>query len=357
MSSEVLRDGGILLHIGPHKTGTTAIQGALAAARPQLQSAGIAYPGHGLAHNRPAVAALRRTLGWDRAPVDQNHWRQLIESAHSYDGRVVISSEVFCEGSAQDAARIVDELGQDRVQVALTLRPLEALLPSNWQQYVKNGYQVRYETWLKGVLAAPDKRPEATGFWTRHDHPALLRRWCEAAGGTDNVVVIISDTARPRSLFDAFEDVLRLPRGTLVRGAGPSNRSLSLPEVELLRQFNVLARPGMRHHDYYRYVKLGAVLKLVEGRTPRPDEPRVITPRWAVERARELARADVADIAATGVSVLGDLNALAPDTALPDAQSAAELDEIDVDVAADFVFSLLSAGTEVHAAAGKQPAR
>jgi hypothetical protein len=360
MSTGVLRDGGILLHIGPHKTGTTAIQAALAAARPQLRAAGIIYPGHRLAHNRPAVAALRRTLGWDHAPVDQSHWRQLIERTRSYDGRVVLSSEVFCEGSAEDAARIVDELGRGQVQVALTLRPLETLLPSNWQQYVKNGYQNRYFDWLELVLASPDKQPDATSFWVRHDHPALLRRWCEATGGPENVVVVIADAARPRNLFDAFEDLLLLPRGTLESGAGPSNRSLSLPEVELLRQLNVLARPTLRQRDHHRFVKHGAVLKLVEGRRPAPDEPRLTTPRWAVARARELSRSDVKDIAAMGVTVLGDLNALAPETALAatesDAESDAGLEAIPIDVAADFLFSLLSSGVEVHAAAAQAAA-
>jgi hypothetical protein len=40
-----LPDGALLLHIGPHKTGTTAIQAALANGRPQLLRHGVVTRG------------------------------------------------------------------------------------------------------------------------------------------------------------------------------------------------------------------------------------------------------------------------------------------------------------------------
>ena len=51
----------VLLHIGPHKTGTTAVQSALASARPRLKTAGVLYPGRA---DHPAVQeAFNRVAG------------------------------------------------------------------------------------------------------------------------------------------------------------------------------------------------------------------------------------------------------------------------------------------------------
>ena len=44
-SSAAIPERALLLHIGPHKTGTTAIQGLLAAARDDLAAHGVTYPG------------------------------------------------------------------------------------------------------------------------------------------------------------------------------------------------------------------------------------------------------------------------------------------------------------------------
>jgi hypothetical protein len=44
-SVEVLPEGAILLHIGPYKTGTTAIQQALFDRRHELAAHGVLYPG------------------------------------------------------------------------------------------------------------------------------------------------------------------------------------------------------------------------------------------------------------------------------------------------------------------------
>ena len=45
-------------------------------------------------------------------------------------------------------------------------------------------------------------------------------------------------------------------------------------------------------------------------RRPAPDEPRIETPQWALDRAGELSREMVANIEASGVQVVGDLSRL-----------------------------------------------
>lgn len=348
MTAPVLRDGGVLLHVGPHKTGTTAIQGALAAARPLLKRERILYPGRRLEHNRQAAAAIQRSLGWDRRRLDMAYWDTLVAQTARYSGRVVISSEVFCEADPESAARIVHDLGPDRVQVAVTLSPLEKLLPSNWQQYIKSGYRIRYDHWLENVFESRDKASAATpSFWVRNDHPAVIRRWSEVIG-PENLVVVVVDSAEPRSLFDSFEDILQLPPNSLnADESGPSNRSLSAYEVELLRQFNRRVRNKITHTDYYRFVKRGAVRSLVEGRTPGPHEPKVITPGWAIERARMISKEHIAEIGAMGVPVMGSLEALVPTGPVPTDEETLDVKTVPVGLAAQFMASLLEAGIDI----------
>jgi hypothetical protein len=37
--------------------------------------------------------------------------------------------------------------------VVVTLRPLARILPSQWQQYLQNGYCMPYLEWLDGILS------------------------------------------------------------------------------------------------------------------------------------------------------------------------------------------------------------
>ncbi|MGW0211294.1 hypothetical protein ACWDZ8_37995 [Streptomyces sp. NPDC003233] len=52
--------GTRLLHIGPHKTGTTAIQGALLAAMERMPEPGVAFPAHTRHPMEAALAACAR---------------------------------------------------------------------------------------------------------------------------------------------------------------------------------------------------------------------------------------------------------------------------------------------------------
>ena len=101
---------GLLLHIGVHKTGTTAIQAALADARTDLAANGVRYPGKLQAHHRAALAVLGRPWGWNArggAVLDTEHFDKLAKRANAYSGRVVISSEFFCEADEETARTVV----------------------------------------------------------------------------------------------------------------------------------------------------------------------------------------------------------------------------------------------------------
>jgi hypothetical protein len=88
----------------------------------------------------------------------------------------VLSSEFFAEADDATARRVIADLGGARVHVVVTLRSLTRILPSQWQQYLQNGFDFRYLEWLEGILSEPPQTP-TPGFWRRHRHDALVTRW------------------------------------------------------------------------------------------------------------------------------------------------------------------------------------
>ena len=106
-SAPGLVPGGMLLHIGVHKTGTTAIQAALANSRPILGQWKVRYPGRHQAHRRVAASAMGRSLGWrtdGREEPDGKLWGTFVKEAAAFDGVTVLSSE-FLSASPTSVAR------------------------------------------------------------------------------------------------------------------------------------------------------------------------------------------------------------------------------------------------------------
>ena len=65
---ETLPEDAILVHIGPHKTGTTAMQYAFFTAREELLQHGVLYPGSKKSHHDPATALIQLKQGWRATP-------------------------------------------------------------------------------------------------------------------------------------------------------------------------------------------------------------------------------------------------------------------------------------------------
>jgi hypothetical protein len=303
-----LQAGVRLLHIGPHKTGTTAVQGAFHAARERLAAEGVFYPGRG---RQPLWSILavtgRPALVGDPSP-DMTYWHNLVRSIDAAgDKRVVVSSEFFADADDAAARRVVSDLGP-RVHVAVTLRPLTKILPSQWQQYMQNGYCMPYLEWLEGILSDPPRTP-TPGFWRRHRHDALIARWA-AAVGPGNLTVIVVDESDRLMLLRTFQAMLGLPGGLLVPGDGVVNRSLTQAEAEVVRQLNEeFSRRQWPGRSYARFMRYGAVERL-KSRQPGPDEMPITTPVWALKRAASIGAEVARNISALGVRVVGDLSTL-----------------------------------------------
>jgi hypothetical protein len=327
MSAVRIGTGSRLLHIGPHKTGTSAIQGALYLARERLAAEGIVYPGQGRAVLWPILAVTGQPPLLGEAQPKISYWENLVaQITAAGDQRVVLSSEFFAQADDATARRVVSDLGGDRVHVVVTLRSLTRILPSQWQQYIQNGFGFRYLEWLEGILSDPPSTP-TPGFWLRHRHDELVARWA-AVTGKENLTVIVIDESDRLMLLRVFESMLGLPDGFLVPEENAANRSLTAAEAELVRRLNeeFTAREWPQR-NYGQFMRYGVIEQLKNTRLPSPGEPRIVTPAWALARAAEISGEMAASIEGLGVNIVGDISSLgkrpaeqpesAADTVLP----------------------------------------
>ena len=214
----------VLLHIGPYKTGTTAIQASLAAARPRLGEYGVAYPGTWRRLIGPAYAVM----GWaprGREIPDMSVWDAYAARIRARsEARICISTEDFSRlRSAEKIGNIVSGLGGDRVHVLAAARPLHRLLPSAWQERVKSGDRRTYEEWLHSVLGDDTRDVAYRLFWTPHRLEETAPLWIDPVGA-HHYHVMVTDEAHPTRILRVFEGLLGLPEEFLESSSRPATR-------------------------------------------------------------------------------------------------------------------------------------
>lgn len=299
-----LPDGAVLLHVGPYKTGSTAIQAALHNSREELRAHGVRYAGTGTRAMRAGWAVIGNTpRGRPVATIDE--WENLVEEVRGApDELVCVSTEDFGRVGPEIAGRIVHDLGPERVHVVTVVRRLDRLLPSQWQQRAQSLRTESYEEFLRAVLAEQPEGATGKAFWQSHDVGRLLGVWSELLG-PDRVVAMVGDESDLAALPRTFEQLLGLSDG-LLQQAPAANPSLSHNGVEVLRRLTLAGeQKGWPTEIYYPIVR-SMVDQMKAGGRGHEDRRVPGLPAWTEDRVRTLSARRVDDVVAAGVRVLGD---------------------------------------------------
>lgn len=180
-------------------------------------------------------------------------------------------------------------------------------------------------------------------FWKRQAHGAVVERWA-AAVGADRLSVIVLEGVERSAMFVTFAQLLGVDPQILVsRMDLTSNRSMTDAEAELLVRLNGLVKKSMDWTEYVNIIRRGVARGMVENREPGLDEARLATPAWALDAAASAGTAAAATIAASGVRVVGNLDALT--VRLPD-ETALACDEIPIDAAVAALAAMVEAVQE-----------
>ncbi len=335
-----VEDSGVVVHIGVHKTGTTSLQHALANAHSQLVAADVIERSR---WNRRSLMAMFLT--------NSPQWRSARADINAHRGRVVVSHESLCEASPDQARDFLSQVaGKRPVTVLVTVRSLAALLPSTWQQLLKKGLSASYDEFLQQALS--NVGDPSVVFWRRNDYSALVQRWA-ALVGMDRVVVAVSEKEFPERNLRVIEELCQVPSGTLtLEGVARTNSSMSFPEAEFLRAINA-AVADLPKAQYKQIIRMGAVPRL---RSFDPDPERIPLPRWAADAAAEQGHRQAAQLTASGVTIVGDIERIAdapsdaPEVVVPPSG-------IDITAAAGAVVGTLQAALQEAPAPDQAPAK
>ena len=348
-AGSTIPEGARLVHIGPHKTGSTAIQVALHSAHQQLAEHGVAYVTTGGYRPRKAGWALGvrgRPSGTSKPPL--KHWRRFVEAVETADAaRVCVSNEDFGRATPEQVSRVVDDLGGERVRVVSVVRRLDRYLPSQWQERVKAGDHRTYDEWLRVVLDTDNPAPDwdRRNVWYSHDVRALVERWL-AEVEPDRYTVVLSDETDHSVLPRTFEALLGLPEGLVVPDPSRSNRGLTWAETELIRSANsLLEQRGVARPQRRRLLSSGVHKEMQERPTPSgPKSPPL--PDWAAERLRDLGDQRVKDLQGLGergVHLVGDPDLMRMPTDVDTAPTPLPTPAIDLATSAAVLASALAA--------------
>lgn len=188
----------LYLHIGFHKTGTTAIQTFLAANTKLLATRGILYPHTGRAGNSQALLANSLKKANISLDADGLYASLAKESTRSRCGKVVISSECFMENIPPEtvAARMT-QLGS-AVRIVVYLRRQDLWLQSLYNEIVRDPSR-RYT----GTIS--DMREVRQGI---ADYYKVLSRWAESFGKENIIVRVLEKEQMPNGLYRDFVNAI-----------------------------------------------------------------------------------------------------------------------------------------------------
>jgi len=334
---EPLPEGSVLLHIGPQKTGSTAIQMAMHLQRDELAAHGVHYVGTKHAPREAGWAVLGKGSAVGRPAARTQAWEQLVaEIAGATLPRICVSNEDFALADDAAAGRIVDGTGPDRTHLVFVARRVDKLLPSHWQERVKARLTLSYEDFLAQSLAPGAADWETQLLWGPQDVAATVQRWGRYVD-LDRISVIVADEADRTVLPRAFEALLDLPTGTLVPPEEKSNSSLSYPATEALRRINQLGYDeGWTPTEYWRLVQAGILLALKE--RADTDQPRLRgIPARFFDAVAERGEEQIEALRTAGVRVIGDPERLRITGRVEPVEPPPAVEAVPLDLLADVV--------------------
>lgn len=232
----------IFLHIGTHKTGTTAIQNFLSERRADLFQKGILFPVSATISNNHSGGqhdldfVIRNRKSKIKNP---NCWEDLLrEIDGNRDKRIVISSEGFSLFDDAQARKTGDLLKGHDVTAIIYLRKPDGYMKSLYGEVLKNSaIKLSYREYILRNSK-------------RLDYSALARRWAEVFG-LRNLIVRVYDsvTLNEGILKDFCRLVGYSPSGEYRENDYRKNVSYNEKTVNALRLMHIFGSKVIKDYE------------------------------------------------------------------------------------------------------------
>ncbi len=228
----------LYIHIGLHKTGTTAIQSFMAINRDLLKKHKILYPGN-FNNHYPIVSELEKSEQPYLNELSQTYlvFSEIKNNFKKYQ-KFVLSSEGFIEKDTIILPRLLQTIEFFQldvlVQIVIFCRPQPSWYESAYNQLIRE-----LKTRTKDSF---DVFFRARSIYAINNYYLLLNRW-SSYFGKENMILTVYDPKQDRlKIFSDFKQLLEIPVDLpmISPPKEASNISLQPEAIEFLRWLNVL---------------------------------------------------------------------------------------------------------------------
>jgi len=228
----------LYIHIGVHKTGTTAIQSFLSINRENLKKHDTLYPG--TLNDHYIITQELRESDEPWLNKDSQTFKTFSEIKNNLQiyQTFVLSSEGFCENDVIILPRLFKTIKHFNlklnVKIIIFYRPQHTWLESVYQQLVK-GIKVRMTKSFKEFVKY--KINFSVG-----NYYLLLERWSNFFGRNNIVLVKFTEKQKISKIFTDFTSILGLPENTPLKEPTRQNSNIGIKttSIEFLRWLNIL---------------------------------------------------------------------------------------------------------------------
>jgi hypothetical protein len=318
----------LILHIGVQKSGSTYLQQMLQDRARELSATGVLYTlptGKRAAkirvnhHEVATYGLLGDEYPWvppERVAGQRGWWRELRDQVRTWPGTAIVSAEALSVVRLEGARRIVEEFGiPGQTDVFITARGFGKLLPSAWQQQLRNGRATSFASYLRNFAGERDKgwdvleKELQAEKWRAFALGRLARRWASIVG-MERVTLITNPGSPPDLLWRRFLEAAELGATSGLPAPDPDtivHGGVTAAEAEVLVSINARLLAANWAPSTVRRVgnRIVRAWSAREERGPRlgiPPDYREQVDRWS--------REDLADLRRAGPRVVGDLDEL-----------------------------------------------
>jgi hypothetical protein len=227
----------LVLHIGTHKTGTSALQTYLSRRPEVLEQAGARY-----VQSARSAGKAHHELPWairGKRGAEMSAWRDLRAELDAYSSvENIVSSEGFW---FSDPAAVKAELqGVRDIRIVMYLRRQDKYLQSLYKQSVTGGRKTAFSDWLERSRE-------------RGDYLAVVEQWAAQFGADALVVRPYERDGHTIDVVKDFGEFLGIDVGERKRGK-THNPSPRLELLQFIRAFNQLDLNVDRDKFFYSFI-------------------------------------------------------------------------------------------------------
>jgi hypothetical protein len=222
----------VFIHIGAHKTGTTAIQAYFSRHRRHLLARGLLYPAAGIPSHYTGHHYLPRLFhpAKRRPPEAADSVRAMAREIRESPAEAVLISSEILENPRAPTAEVARALGLDRCRcvVVLYVRRQDDLFASAYASRIKQGRTIDS---LREFVETQLRR-------RRGDFHALLTAWRRGVPGAEMQVVNYSDSKVARDSVGAMCEVLGIAAASRPEVTARANISIHPSYLPFLNLIN-----------------------------------------------------------------------------------------------------------------------